>query len=168
MPEQAGNTLGDGQAQRGFGTGHLVIQGRTSINHAQYVLDIAAGQWIVVAASLPGFQLGTEEVRWRDHADGDAIIQNPVLGITQGCGVPAVAEPQDGWIIGHEVHGIRVVGTCRELPALVAQLGVDVLYAVESTSAAELARLQDLLRGLPVRLIRWDIVETEVAPAVHA
>lgn len=74
----------------------------------------------------------------------------------------------DAAIIGHEVHGIRVVGTCRELPALVAQLGVDVLYAVESTSAAELARLQDLLRGLPVRLIRWDIVETEVAPAVHA
>lgn len=74
----------------------------------------------------------------------------------------------DAAIIGHEVHGIRVVGTCRELPVLVAQLGVDVLYAVESTSAAELARLQDLLRGLPVRLIRWDIVETEVAPAVHA
>ena len=74
----------------------------------------------------------------------------------------------DAAIIGHEVHGIRVVGTCRELPALVAQLGVDVLYAVESTSAAELARLQHLLRGLPVRLIRWDIVETEVAPAVHA
>lgn len=74
----------------------------------------------------------------------------------------------DAAITGHEVHGIRVVGTCRELPALVAQLGVNVLYVVESTSATELARLQDLLRGLPVRLIRWDIVETEVAPAVHA
>ena len=74
----------------------------------------------------------------------------------------------DAAITGHEVHGIRVVGTCRELPALVAQMDVHVLYAVESTSAADIARLQDLLHGTPVRLIRWDIVETEVAPEAHA
>ncbi|MGD9612931.1 MAG: hypothetical protein AB7V22_08510 [Kiritimatiellia bacterium] len=69
---------------------------------------------------------------------------------------------EDAAITGHFVHGVRVVGTCLELPALVVQHRIDVLYLVEAVDAAEIGRLQRMLGGLPVRVIRWDIVETEL------
>ena len=69
---------------------------------------------------------------------------------------------EDAAITGHFVHGVRVVGTCPELPALVVQHRIDVLYLVEAVDAAEIERLQRMLAGLPVRVIRWDIVETEL------
>ena len=69
---------------------------------------------------------------------------------------------EDAAITGHAVHGIRVVGTCRELPALIARHRVDVVYLVEAVAAAEVASYGQMLEGLPVRLVRWDIVETDV------
>ena len=69
---------------------------------------------------------------------------------------------EDAAITGHAVHGIRVVGTCRELPALIARHRVDVVYLVEAVAAAEVASYGRMLQGLPVRLVRWDIVETDV------
>lgn len=59
---------------------------------------------------------------------------------------------------------MRVVGTCRELPALIAQYRIDRLYLVEAVDDAETERLRRMLAGLPVRVIRWDIVETDVPP----
>ena len=68
----------------------------------------------------------------------------------------------DAAITGHYVHGIQVLGTCRELPALVVQHRIDVLYLVESIEAAELDRLRERLSVFAVRLVRWDVVETEI------
>ena len=71
---------------------------------------------------------------------------------------------EDAAITGHFVHGVSVVGTCHELPALVVQHRIDRLYLVEAVADAELERLRRTLAGLPVRVIRWDIVETELPP----
>lgn len=71
---------------------------------------------------------------------------------------------EDAAITGHFVHGVSVVGTCHELPALVVQHRIDRLYLVEAMDDAELERLRRMLAGLPVRVIRWDIVETDVPP----
>lgn len=68
----------------------------------------------------------------------------------------------DAAITGHYVHGIRVVGTGRELPALVARHRAEILYLVESVSEPDFQTIARLLRGSGVRLVRWDIVETEV------
>ena len=68
----------------------------------------------------------------------------------------------DAAITGHFVHGIPVVGTCRDLPALIARHRIDRLYLVEAVDDVELERVRRLLAGLPVRVIRWDIVETDV------
>lgn len=69
---------------------------------------------------------------------------------------------EDVAITGHTVHGIRVVGTCRELPALIARYRIAVVYLVEAVSDADLAEMRWNLRGVGVRLIRWDVVETEI------
>ena len=74
----------------------------------------------------------------------------------------------DAAITGHEVHGIRVVGTCRELPSLVARHRVGVLYLVESAADAEVEEWRRTLKDSPVRLIRWDIVESDVPRIPHA
>ena len=68
----------------------------------------------------------------------------------------------DAAIIGHFVHGVRVIGTCHDLPALIAQHRIDRLYLVEAVDAADAERLRRRLAGQPVRVIRWDIVETDV------
>ena len=68
----------------------------------------------------------------------------------------------DAAITGHAVHGIRVVGTCRELPALVVRHRIDVVYLVEAVADADIAGLRRMLKDVPVRLVRWDIVETDV------
>lgn len=69
---------------------------------------------------------------------------------------------EDAAITGHFVHGIRVAGTGRDLPALVVQHRIDVPYLVEAMEPDELANLRRMLEGVPVRVIRWDIVETEL------
>ncbi len=74
----------------------------------------------------------------------------------------------DSAITGHAVHGIRVVGTCRELPALIARHRIGVLYLVEPVSGAEIGELRRMLADHPVRMVRWDIVESEIPPAAHA
>lgn len=89
-------------------------------------------------------------------------IAFPVAGRTPIDVVGLVSE--DAAITGHFVHGVRVVGTCRELPALIAQYRIDRLYLVEAVDDAETERLRRMLAGLPVRVIRWDIVETDVPP----
>ena len=68
----------------------------------------------------------------------------------------------DAAIIGHAVHGIRVLGTLRELPALLARHRIDVLYLVEALSAADVEALRRTLQNVPVRLVRWDLVETDI------
>jgi UDP-GlcNAc:undecaprenyl-phosphate/decaprenyl-phosphate GlcNAc-1-phosphate transferase len=74
----------------------------------------------------------------------------------------------DSAIAGHDVHGIRVIGLRRDLPALVARHRVDILYLIEAVSDADIEELRQTLGGSGVRLIRWDIVETEIPPASHA
>lgn len=69
---------------------------------------------------------------------------------------------EDAAITGHFVHGVPVVGTGHDLPALVAQHRIDVLYLVEAVDDAELERLRRMLGGTPLRVVRWDIVETDV------
>jgi FlaA1/EpsC-like NDP-sugar epimerase len=70
---------------------------------------------------------------------------------------------EDAAITGHDVHGIRVLGTCHELPALIRLHRVDTLYLVEPVDEAGLVQLRQLLRDTPLRVIRWDIVESEVS-----
>ncbi len=72
---------------------------------------------------------------------------------------------EDSAITGHDVHGIRVVGTFHDLPALIARHHIDILYMVEFVSDADLDTIRRLLRGSGVRLVRWDISETELPPA---
>ena len=69
---------------------------------------------------------------------------------------------EDAAITGHAVHGVRVVGTWRELPALIVRHRVDVVYLVESAADEDIEGLRQQLKDAPVRLVRWDIVETEV------
>jgi hypothetical protein len=75
---------------------------------------------------------------------------------------------EDAAITGHDVHGVRVLGTCSELPALIRLHRAEVLYLVEPVDEAGLAQLRRMLENIPVRVIRWDIVETEVPLAFHA
>ena len=89
-------------------------------------------------------------------------IAFPVAGRAPVDVVGLVSE--DAAITGHFVHGVPVVGTCRDLPALLVQHRIDRLYLVEAVDAAESERLRRMLAGLPVRVIRWDIVETDMPP----
>jgi UDP-N-acetylmuramyl pentapeptide phosphotransferase/UDP-N-acetylglucosamine-1-phosphate transferase len=71
----------------------------------------------------------------------------------------------DAAIVGHYVHGIRVLGIRRELPALVARLHIGCVYFIEPVPAAEFEDLRRALAGTGTRLVRWDIVETELPQA---
>lgn len=75
---------------------------------------------------------------------------------------------EDAAITGHDVHGVRVLGVGQDLPALIRRHRVDTVYLVESVDETALADLRHTLAGLPVRLIRWEIVESEVPLASHA
>jgi hypothetical protein len=75
---------------------------------------------------------------------------------------------EDAAITGHDVHGIRVLGTCHELPALIRLHRVNILYLVESVDEAGLAQLRQMLKDADIRIIRWDIVETDVPLAPDA
>ena len=75
---------------------------------------------------------------------------------------------EDEAIVGHDVHGIRVVGTCRDLPALVALHRIGALYLVEPVTGAGLDSVFRSLKAAGVRLVRWDIVESEWAPGSDA
>ena len=75
---------------------------------------------------------------------------------------------EDAAITGHDVHGIRVVGTCRDLPALVARHRIGILYLVEPVGGADIEEIFRSLRTAGVRLIRWDIVESDWTPGPDA
>ncbi len=70
---------------------------------------------------------------------------------------------EDPAIAGHDVHGIRVLGTCHELPALIRLHRVDTLYLVEPVDEVGLQQIFRLLQQVKLRVIRWDIVETELS-----
>jgi len=70
---------------------------------------------------------------------------------------------EDSAITGHFVHGIRVVGTPSDLPALIDLHRIEILYLIEPISDTDLETLRDSLQNSGVRLIRWEIVETELA-----
>ena len=61
----------------------------------------------------------------------------------------------DAAITGHAVHGVRVVGTFHELPALVVRLRIAVIYLVEPVEDSALADLRRELKGSGVRIVRW-------------
>ncbi len=69
---------------------------------------------------------------------------------------------EDTAITGHVVHGVRVLGTWSELPTLAARHRIDVVYLVEPEAGADLESLRRELQGSGVRVVRWDIVETDV------
>jgi FlaA1/EpsC-like NDP-sugar epimerase len=124
-------------------------------------------------------------MQWRARGVGDAT---PVRALIHGAGyrtslflrqksfynagqdsaevVGLVSE--DSAITGHSVHGIRVVGTRRELPALVTRYRVTVLYLIEEMSDADVEEIRFELQGSGVRLIRWSIVEKEISLPPYA
>jgi len=69
---------------------------------------------------------------------------------------------EDSAITGHFVHGIRVVGTPSDLPVLIERHRIEILYLIEPISDVDLETLRHFLRNSGVRLIRWEIVETEL------
>jgi len=75
---------------------------------------------------------------------------------------------RDEAIRGHFVHGLQVLGLYSELPVLIRKHRVEVIYLIEALNPSEWAAIQNSLRGTPVRLIRWDIVETEVCAEEYA
>lgn len=69
----------------------------------------------------------------------------------------------DAAITGHTVHGVRVRGTVRDLPALVARLRIACVYLVEEIGEDAIGELRATLAGTGVRLVLWKIVETEIS-----
>jgi UDP-N-acetylmuramyl pentapeptide phosphotransferase/UDP-N-acetylglucosamine-1-phosphate transferase len=69
---------------------------------------------------------------------------------------------RDDAIRGHYVHGIQVLGGYRDLPALVKKYRIDTLYMVEPLLPEEEAALTGLVQTCPVKVRRWDIVESTV------
>jgi FlaA1/EpsC-like NDP-sugar epimerase len=71
---------------------------------------------------------------------------------------------EDAAITGHDVHGIRVLGTCHELPALVIRLHRRG-YCIWSNpwTKPTWSSCDSCCGTLPLRVIRWDIVESEVS-----
>ena len=67
----------------------------------------------------------------------------------------------DTAIIGHTVHGIRVLGLVTDLPALTARLRIEALYLTEPLTPEEQEALRGVLHTCPLRVVRWDIVEAE-------
>ena len=63
---------------------------------------------------------------------------------------------------GHRVHGIEVLGTYAELPILAEQHRIERVYLVDTLEPAQEAKLRESLAHLPIRLIRWQIAETDL------
>jgi UDP-N-acetylmuramyl pentapeptide phosphotransferase/UDP-N-acetylglucosamine-1-phosphate transferase len=148
---------------------------------ALYYLLLAGLAAPAVVLSRAALRVVQDLMQWRTRGPGtDAVA--PARALVCGAGyrttlflrqisfrAPARAPvevvglvSEDAAITGHAVHGIRVVGTCHELPALIARHRADVVYLVEAVAAADFEELRRALNGLPVRLVRWDIVETDV------
>ena len=164
----------------------LVARGRSEVlSLALYYLLLAGLAAPAVVLTRAALRVVQDLMQWRTRgprADGSAPVRALVCGagyrttlfLRQISFRAPAREPlevvglvsEDAAITGHFVHGIRVVGTWRELPALIAQHRIAVVYLVEAVDAAALAGLRQMLQGVPVRLVRWDIVETDVA--LHA
>ena len=160
----------------------LVAQSRGEVlSLVLYYLLLAGLAAPAVVLSRAALRVVQDLMQWRTRGPGDDGVV-PARALVYGAGyrttlflrqisfrandrapvevVGLVSE--DAAITGHAVHGIRVVGTCRELPALVVRHRIDVVYLVEAMAAADVEEIRRMLQGLPVRLVRWDIVETDV------
>jgi len=164
----------------------LVARGRSEVlSLALYYLLLAGLAAPAVVLTRAVLRVVQDLMQWRMRGlrpDGSAPVRALVCGagyrttlfLRQISFRTPAREPlevvglvsEDAAITGHFVHGIRVVGTWRELPALIVQHRIAVVYLVEAVDAAALAGLRQMLQGAPVRLVRWDIVETDVA--LHA
>jgi len=71
----------------------------------------------------------------------------------------------DAAITGHDVHGVRVLGTFRDLPALLQTRRIDVVYLVETSDPEARGGIARAARAVGARVVDWDIVERDVAPA---
>ncbi len=58
---------------------------------------------------------------------------------------------------GHYVHGIRVLGAPRELPALLGEYPVDVVYLVGTQDTATDNRIRQVVRQAGKQFVRWSI-----------
>ncbi len=74
----------------------------------------------------------------------------------------------DAAVKGHYVHGIRVLGSVQDLPVLIPQHQIQKVYLIEPISEADLNRLCHSMRDLDIRLIRWELLETELSMSSHA
>ena len=69
---------------------------------------------------------------------------------------------------GREIHGIRVVGTCDQIPAVVSRLRIDlILLALPSASSAQIRRIVEICErsGVPFRTLprMQDLVSGQVS-----
>jgi len=61
---------------------------------------------------------------------------------------------------GHFVHGVRVIGNVRAIPAFVREKKIETLYIVEAVPEAVRQAICQSLAGTGVRVIEWKITET--------
>ncbi len=166
----------------------LLAQSRSEVlSLLLYYLLLAGLAAPAVVLTRAALRVVQDLMQWRTRGpgpDGAAPVRALVCGagyrttlflrqIALRAGDPAPVEvvglvSEDAAITGHDVHGIRVVGTCRDLPALVARHRIGILYLVEPVSGAAIEGVFRSLRNAGVRLIRWDIVESEWTPGSDA
>lgn len=68
----------------------------------------------------------------------------------------------DEALLGHYVHGVRVLGDFERLRDLARDLRIEAVYVVEDIGAENERRIREALRGTNVRILRWRIVEEDV------
>lgn len=86
-----------------------------------------------------------------------AVFREPALKPLDVIGLVTA----DDAIIGHSVHGIRVLGLITDLPVLVTRLRIEALYLTEPLAPEAEKALRGALRTCALRVVRWDIVESE-------
>jgi len=69
----------------------------------------------------------------------------------------------DEAIRGHYVHGLRVLGSAKEIPALVRKFNIDCVYLIETLTEDEIVNLRAALANSQVKLIRWSTHEQVLA-----
>jgi UDP-N-acetylmuramyl pentapeptide phosphotransferase/UDP-N-acetylglucosamine-1-phosphate transferase len=67
----------------------------------------------------------------------------------------------DEAMVGHYVHGVKVYGGLDTLRHFAKSRNVETVYIVEAVSDSRRQEICEVLAGLDVRVIQWDIVESE-------
>lgn len=134
-----------------------VVTSRAAVRLVQDLMTWR-GKIIGAGASLPrvlvcgaGYQT-TLFLRQHSFYPHDKAMDMDVIGLVS----------DDEAIRGHFVHGIRVLGSPEEVPALVASHQIDTVYLVEPLKAEAESALLASLKDLAVKIIRWETQEKTV------